>query len=39
MTIKEYPLEELAGQPIGYWSGAANEIIVGISVPPSPRKT
>ncbi|MFE6668696.1 MarR family transcriptional regulator [Streptomyces sp. NPDC057697] len=29
MTITEYSQDRLAAQPIGYWSGAANEIIVG----------
>lgn len=29
MTIKAYPQDVLAAQPIGYWTGAANEIIVG----------
>ncbi|MGW4500402.1 MarR family transcriptional regulator [Micromonospora sp. NPDC004336] len=29
MTIKGYPRDQLAAQPIGYWSGAASEIIVG----------
>ncbi|GGQ56398.1 MarR family winged helix-turn-helix transcriptional regulator [Couchioplanes azureus] len=29
MTIKEYPQDQLAAQPIGYWTGAANEIIIG----------
>lgn len=29
MTIKEYSQDELAAQPVGYWTGAANEIIVG----------
>ncbi|MFG3712739.1 hypothetical protein [Micromonospora sp. NPDC047730] len=29
MTIKEYPQDVLAAQTTGYWSGAANEIIVG----------
>jgi hypothetical protein len=28
MTIKEYSQDQLAAQPIGYWSGVANEIIV-----------
>jgi hypothetical protein len=29
MTIKEYPRDQLAAQPIGYWSGIANELTVG----------
>ncbi|MCZ2525763.1 MarR family transcriptional regulator [Streptomyces sp. HB2AG] len=29
MTITEYSQEQLAAQPIGYWSGVANEIVVG----------
>ncbi|MGR7000361.1 MarR family transcriptional regulator [Yinghuangia aomiensis] len=29
MTITEYSRDELAAQPIGYWSGIANEITVG----------
>ena len=29
MTITDYSQDQLAIQPIGYWSGAANEIIVG----------
>lgn len=29
MTITEYSRDQLAAQPIGYWSGVANEIIVG----------
>lgn len=29
MTITEYPRDRLAAQPIGYWTGAANTIIVG----------
>jgi hypothetical protein len=29
MTIREYSQDQLAAQPIGYWSGVANEIIVG----------
>ncbi|MFE0644432.1 MarR family transcriptional regulator [Streptomyces sp. NPDC058877] len=29
MTITEYSRDRLAAQPIGYWSGAANEIIIG----------
>ncbi|MFF3389929.1 MarR family transcriptional regulator [Streptomyces sp. NPDC002669] len=29
MTITEYSQDRLAAQPIGYWSGIANEIIVG----------
>ncbi|MEV6600788.1 MarR family transcriptional regulator [Actinoplanes sp. NPDC051346] len=29
MTIKQYPQDRLASQPIGYWTGVANEIIVG----------
>lgn len=29
MKITEYSREQLAAQPIGYWSGIANEITVG----------
>ncbi|WP_404960706.1 MarR family transcriptional regulator [Streptomyces sp. 147326] len=29
MTIKEYPQEQLAAQPIGYWTRAAAELIIG----------
>ncbi|MCX5196657.1 MarR family transcriptional regulator [Streptomyces sp. NBC_00249] len=29
MEIKEYPEEQVAAQAIGYWTGAANRIIVG----------
>jgi len=29
MAIKEYTREELAAQPIGYWSGAAYRAVVG----------
>ncbi|MFJ2639126.1 MarR family transcriptional regulator [Streptomyces sp. NPDC087511] len=29
MTIMEYSQDRLAAQPMGYWSGVANEIIVG----------
>ncbi|MFE0698809.1 MarR family transcriptional regulator [Streptomyces sp. NPDC058872] len=29
MTITEYSQDRLAAQPIGYWSGAANEIVLG----------
>ncbi|OJF10887.1 MarR family transcriptional regulator [Couchioplanes caeruleus] len=29
MTIREYPREQLAAQPIGYWTGVANELIIG----------
>ncbi|WP_345676986.1 MarR family transcriptional regulator [Yinghuangia aomiensis] len=29
MTITEYSRDQLASQPIGYWSGIANEITVG----------
>ncbi|MFE7620911.1 MarR family transcriptional regulator [Streptomyces sp. NPDC057496] len=29
MTITEYSQDRLAAQPIGYWTGIANEIIVG----------
>ncbi|MET9608961.1 MarR family transcriptional regulator [Streptomyces sp. NPDC006512] len=28
MTLKEYPQEQLAAQAIGYWTGAANTIII-----------
>jgi hypothetical protein len=29
MTMKEYPSEQLASQPIGYWSGEAYRSVVG----------
>ncbi|MFG2022713.1 MarR family transcriptional regulator [Streptomyces sp. NPDC048825] len=29
MTITEYSRDQLAAQPLGYWSGVANEIVVG----------
>lgn len=29
MTLKEYPQEELAAQPIGAWSGEAYRLVVG----------
>ncbi|MCX5378955.1 MarR family transcriptional regulator [Streptomyces sp. NBC_00091] len=29
MTIKEYPQDTIAAQAIGYWTGAARDIIVG----------
>ncbi|GAB2886045.1 MarR family transcriptional regulator [Streptomyces mayteni] len=28
-VIREYPVEELAAQPIGWWSGAAHRLVVG----------
>jgi len=29
MAIKEYPVERLAAEPIGYWTGAAYRAVVG----------
>ncbi|MFE6836064.1 MarR family transcriptional regulator [Streptomyces sp. NPDC057705] len=29
MTIKEYPREQLAAQPIGYWTRAAADLVIG----------
>ncbi|MFG2877866.1 MarR family transcriptional regulator [Streptomyces sp. NPDC048337] len=29
MTIKEYPQDQLAAQPIGYWSGEAAKLAIG----------
>lgn len=29
MTVQEYTPEELATQPIGYWSGATMRLVVG----------
>ncbi|GII52162.1 hypothetical protein Pth03_05510 [Planotetraspora thailandica] len=29
VTIRDYPKEQLAAQPIGYWSGAAYRAVVG----------
>ncbi|MFJ3727368.1 MarR family transcriptional regulator [Streptomyces sp. NPDC090045] len=29
MTIKEYPQERLAAQPIGYWTRAAADLVIG----------
>lgn len=29
MTIKEHTQEELAAQPIGYWTGAAARLVIG----------
>jgi hypothetical protein len=29
MTMKQYSAEELAAQPIGYWSGATYRVVVG----------
>ncbi|MEU8140073.1 MarR family winged helix-turn-helix transcriptional regulator [Streptodolium elevatio] len=28
MTVKDYPTEELARQPIGYWAGVAHQAVV-----------
>ncbi|MFG2486733.1 MarR family transcriptional regulator [Streptomyces virginiae] len=29
MTIKEYPQQQLAAQPIGYWTRAAADLVIG----------
>lgn len=29
MTIKEYPQEQLAAQPVGYWTRAAADLVIG----------
>ncbi|WP_436770587.1 MarR family winged helix-turn-helix transcriptional regulator [Yinghuangia sp. YIM S09857] len=32
MTVKDYPAEQLAHQPIGYWAGVAHQAIVAYTV-------